>query len=139
MSPVTLPAILVVDDDADHGEIVRLVLRALAPDVPVQLCGDGQAAIVALAGQPRGTLILVDRVLAGVDSFDTVVRMRTLRPDTAVVMLSAALSSIDRAYALACGAADAIEKPASLAGWRAALAAILDPAEATSHASRRAA
>jgi DNA-binding response OmpR family regulator len=97
----------------------------------VQLCGDASGAIVALAGQPRGTLILVDRLLGGVESFDTVVRMRTLRPDAPVVMLSAALSSIDRAYALACGAADAIEKPSTLAGWRAVLAVLVGAPGAT--------
>ena len=77
-------------------------------------------------------------MLGGIESFDTVVRLRALRPDAPVVMLSAALSSIDRAYALACGAADAIEKPSSLAGWRAVLAALVGASGAPPRRRRRA-
>ena len=78
-----------------------------------------------LYGRKDGAVVLIDRWLHGVESFDTVVEMRSRRPDVHVVMLSAVLSSIDRAYALACGAVDAIEKPSSLDGWREALASIV--------------
>ena len=124
------PAVLIIDDDLDHARIASLVLRTLAPDAPVEMCHDTTAAMGALGGQPRGTLILVDRLLAGVESFDTVVRMHAARPDATIVMLSAALSSIDRGYALACGARDAVEKPSSLAGWRDLLSTLVGTAGA---------
>ena len=123
MRPIS--SVLIVDDDADHARIAGLVLRTLAPDLSVEVARDAAGAVLALDAQPRGALVLVDRMLGGVESFDTVVRMHAARPDVTLVMLSAALSSIDRAYALACGARDAIEKPGSLAGWRATLAALL--------------
>ena len=118
-------AVLVVDDDADHAQIARLVLRSLAPSTAVEVVHNAPSAVARLGALPRGAVVLIDRRLHGAESFDTVVEMRSLRPDVSVVMLSAALSSIDRAYALACGAADAFEKPASLDGWREMLAAIV--------------
>ncbi len=124
------PAVLIIDDDLDHARIASLVLRTLAPDVAVEICHEAGGAMGALEGQPRGALILVDRLIAGVESFDTVVRMHAARPDATIVMLSAALSSIDRAYALACGARDALEKPASLAGWRDLLSTLVEVAGA---------
>ena len=132
-------AVLVVDDDPDHAEIAALVLHALAPGLTVRICASASAAVAALDEQPRGALVLVDRVLAGVESFDSVVRMHGVRPDVTIVMLSAALSSIDRAYALACGARDALEKPASLAAWREAMGALLGMDDAPDRQAPRAA
>ena len=125
MRTLNATAVLVVDDDADHAHIARLVLNSLAPTTGVEVVHDAASAIARLAALPRGGVVLIDRRLHGIESFDTVVEMRLRRPDVDVVMLSAALSSIDRAYALACGAVDALEKPASLAGWREALASIV--------------
>ena len=125
MNALRPSAILVVDDDLDHARIAEIVLRSIAPGVPVARCTTTRAAIAALDALPRGTLVLLDRLLGGVESFAAVVALRARRPDLAIVMLSAALSSVDRAYAIACGAHDAIEKPASLAGWRTALGALV--------------
>ena len=125
MRPFAASAVLVVDDDLDHAQIARLVLRMLAPTTGVQVVHEASGAIARLDALPRGAVVLIDRWLHGVESFDTVVEMRSRRPDVHVVMLSAVLSSIDRAYALACGAVNAIEKPSSLDGWREALASIV--------------
>ena len=122
MRTIAPPAVLVVDDDLEHLQITRLFLRAELPAADVMLCRTGAQALLALSHLPGGTLVLIDRLLDGVESFQTVVAIRERRPDLAVVMISAALSSVDRGYALACGARDAIEKPATLAAWRAALA-----------------
>ena len=118
-------AILVVDDDPDHAQIARLVLRSIAPAIPVEVCRDTRTMRAVLGDLPGGTLVLLDRVIEGAESFGAIVDIRAQRPDVAIVMLSAALSSVDRAYAIACGAVEAIEKPSSLSGWRAALGALL--------------
>lgn len=131
MRPFAAPAVLVVDDDLDHAQIAQLVLRTLAPTTGVEVVHDAPSAVVRLDALPRGAVVLIDRRLHGVESFDTVVEMRSRRPDVRVVMLSAALSSIDRAYALACGAADAFEKPSSLDGWREVLALVVGAASDT--------
>ena len=118
-------AILVVDDDPDHAEIARLVLRSIVPTIPVGVYRDTQAMRGVLQDLHPGTLVLMDRVIDGVDSFAAIIEIRAQRPDIAIVMLSASLSSVDRAYAIGCGAAEAIEKPSSLGGWRSALGALL--------------
>ncbi len=125
MSALRPTAVLVVDDDANHAWIARLVLDALAPGLPVEVCIDAAAAREAIGGLPRGALVLMDRRLGGVETFDTVVDCRSRRPDVPVVMLSAMFTSIDRAYAIACGARDAIEKPSTLAEWRSVLGVLI--------------
>ena len=116
---------MVVDDDPDHAQIVRLVLRSIVPAIPVEVCHDTQAMRSALGDFPRGALVLLDRLIDGVKSFSVLVDIRAQRPDIAIVMLSASLSSVDRAHAIASGAAEAIEKPGSLSGWRTVLGARL--------------
>ena len=125
MIPLHPAAILVVDDDSDHAQIARLVLRSIVPAIPVEVCRNTRILRDALGDLPRGTLVLLDRIIDGVESFSTLVDIRGQRPDLAIVMLSASLSLVDRAYAIACGAAEAIEKPSSLDGWRTALGALL--------------
>jgi len=118
---ITPTAVLVVDDDPDQLRIARLVLRAQLPGTPVLLCAGSEQALLALAEVPRGALVLMDRVLDGQESFSAVTAIRDVRPDLSIAMVSAAFSSVDRAYAIACGAIEAIEKPATLDGWRTAL------------------
>lgn len=125
MRPLTPPAILIVDDDLDHAYIARIVLQSIVPAVPIEVRHAAAAAFDALMDLPRGSLVLIDRVLDDVESFDTIVRMRAERPDVSIVLLSAALSTVDRAYAIACGAFEAIEKPSGLDGWRTVLSALL--------------
>ena len=135
MNAVHPSAILVVDDNVDHAIIARLVLRGLAPDVTVSMVHTAEAAIPAAMALPLGALVLIDRRLGGVESFDAVVQLRMRRPDVAVVMMSAALTTIDRAAALASGALDGIEKPGNLEGWRGALGAIVDSSSTSSRAA----
>ena len=125
MKPLSPASILVVDDDVDHAYIARIVLQSIVPAVPIEVRHAAANAFDALLDLPRGSLVLIDRVLDDAESFDTIVRMRAERPDVAIVLLSAALSSVDRAYAIACGAFEAIEKPSGLDGWRRALGALL--------------
>ncbi len=125
MSGLRPPAVVVVEDDPDHARIARFVLESIAPGIRVTLCGDGDAAAAAFDDLPRGALVLMDRLLRGAETFDAIVGLRARRPDATIVMLSALLNSVDRAYAIACGAADAIEKPSTLAGWRVTLGALI--------------
>lgn len=129
-SAIMPSAIMIIEDDPDHARIARIVLEAMAPGVLLAVCRDREEAAAALDDLPRGPLVLMDRLLYGVETFDAITWLRTRRPDARVVMLSALLDSVDRAYAIACGAADAIEKPSTLAGWRTTLGALvarLDP------------
>ena len=129
MNPLRPSAVLVVEDDPDHARIAQIVLMALVPGIPIEICGVRAEAARALDDLPHGTLVLMDRVLHGVEAFDAIVELRVRRPDVAIVMLSALLSSVDRTYAIACGALDAIEKPSTLAAWRSTLGALVVAAD----------
>ncbi|RLT39861.1 MAG: DNA-binding response regulator [Chloroflexi bacterium] len=107
MNPLRPSAVLVVEDDPDYARIAQIVLMALVPGIPIEICGVRAEAARALDDLPHGTLVLMDRVLHGVEAFDAIVELRVRRSDVAIVMLSALLSSVDRAYAIACGALDA--------------------------------
>lgn len=135
MSDGLVQAILVVDDDADHMLIIRTILSLLAPDAQVQACADGPTLLARLAQMPPGALVLIDRRLGRVESFEVIAEARRRRPDVAIVMLSAALSVADRARALAAGACTAVEKPASLGGWRNVLGALLAAPERVERAA----
>lgn len=116
--------VVVVDDDHDHALIIAMILRDMAA-VTVRLCSDLAQLPTIVAGAAEDTLLLVDRRLGAVESFAAVAEIHRRRPGLTLVMLSAALTDGDRARALAAGAQMAVEKPASLAGWRALLDGLL--------------
>lgn len=127
--------IAVVDDDADHLQIARLVLRQLAPGATVMTFGSRRDLLGALAEVERGALVFIDRRLGAEDSFDVLSDIGRRRPDLALVMVSSALSPLDRARAVQLGAHDACEKPASIAGWRALLGRVVEGADETQRAA----
>lgn len=129
--------VLVVDDDIDHAVILRTVLAAVAPGAPVEVCTDPSRLPDALIEAPTGAVVLIDRILRGVESFPHLVAVLADRPDLHVMMLSSVLSPEDRARALLAGARDAREKPGSLAAWRSMLEQILVDADGHSDRGER--
>ena len=121
--------ILVVDDDIDHAVILRTVLASVAPEAPVEMCTDPSRLPGVLLEAPEGAVVLIDRLLRGVESFPHLKVARDERPDLYVVLLSSALSPEDRARALQSGARDAAEKPGSLSLWRSMLGKMLTDAD----------
>ena len=121
--------ILVVDDDIDHAVILRTVLARVAPEAPVETCTDPSRLPGVLLEAPEGAVVLIDRLLRGVESFPHVSVAHTQRPDLHVVLLSSALSPEDRDRAIKAGARDAMEKPGSLSLWRSMLEKVLADAE----------
>ena len=123
---VTVPAVLIVDDEADHALIVEYVFAETAPDLPVESVGSPAEAAQRIVDAPQGALILVDRLFGGADSIPALREMRALRSDLRLVLLSAALSDEDRLAALRSGAERAEEKPRSLKGWRELISALIE-------------
>lgn len=109
---------LIVDDDIDHAVIIRTVLSSVAPEASVEISTDSRVAPAALQAAPEGAVVFIDRMLAGTESFPLIEQATAARDDLYVVMLSAVLSAEDREQALAVGARDAFEKPASIQEWR---------------------
>jgi DNA-binding response OmpR family regulator len=117
--------LLIVDDDVDHAVIARAVLASVAPDLTVDTCLDPRLALQRLADAPPSAIVLIDRMLDGVESLPMLRHIVRQRPDLYVVLLSSALSAEDQRRALSAGATEATEKPGGLEAWRALMRGIL--------------
>ena len=123
------PAVLVIDDEHDHALIVRELLAAAAPGLTVELVSgpdpDPAELPPAIGDAPAGALVRVDRLLAGRECYPLLGRCARERPDLTLAVLSAALSPEERDRALAAGAHEAAQKPATLVEWRGLLGRLL--------------
>ncbi len=68
---------------------------------------------------------MIDRLLDGVESLALIDDVTAVRSDLYVVVLSASLTALDEERALYAGAHEAMQKPGSLAGWRALVEGIV--------------
>ena len=128
-------ALVIVDDEADHAEIIRQLTAEIAPDLHVRVVQELGELSQGLRRAPPGALLLIDRVVHGRDTIDLLPALRALRPDMTAVMLSAALSDRDRRRALAAGAHRAVQKPGRIADWRELLADLLQLGAERQHAA----
>ncbi len=123
MHPPT--SIVIVDDDPDHVFIVRHVLSAMVPVVPIDVLSDPQTVRDGLQQAGTDALVLMDRMFAGTDTIDWLPDLCATRRDLRIVVLSAALFDADYNRAMAANANAAFEKPMHLQGWRLLLQGLL--------------
>jgi DNA-binding response OmpR family regulator len=119
--------ILVVEDEARLGDILRLYLERDGHDVTV--VGDGRAAIDSLDAVDAGTanpidLVVLDLMLPGLSGEAVLAEIRD-RGDTPVLIASAKRSDLDRIAGLRSGADDYLAKPFNPNELTARVAAIL--------------
>jgi DNA-binding response OmpR family regulator len=108
---VTRPArILVVDDDPTVAEVVQAYLRRFG--LEADHAADGPSALEAAARVPPD-LVILDLMLPGLDGLEVCRRLRTVRPDLPVIMLTARGEESDRVLGLEVGADDYVTKPFS--------------------------
>lgn len=100
-----VPVILLVEDDADHTELVRRAIEELGPDVRLVALADGEIALDYLFRRdewadpkrsPRPDLVLLDLRLPRLDGFSVLREIKSapaLRPVPVVILTS---SSSDR-------------------------------------------
>ncbi|MBS1846458.1 MAG: response regulator transcription factor [Actinobacteria bacterium] len=100
--------ILIVEDEAGIADFLGRGLRAEGYDVEV--AGDGEAG-ARLALDPEVDLVLLDRMLPGVDGIEVLARVRRVRPALPVIMLTARGEVADRIEGLDSGATDYVTKP----------------------------
>lgn len=120
--------VFIVDDEADHALIAKHVLRGMAPDVEVRVLSALEGLAAELASAPAHTAVLLDRLIAGVESYPTLQEVAAARPDMRVTLVSAWLTPEEAQRARDAGASAATEKPGTLEGWRALFRSLLGDA-----------
>ncbi len=109
--------VVIVDDDHDLPVLLGHLITRQHPGTAVITVESATEVIRTLPSWPASAIVLVDRRLGMVESFDLIASMRVSRPDLRIAMISAALGSGDTERALAAGALAAFDKPVGVAGW----------------------
>src|SRR4026207_779753 len=101
--------ILVVDDEPDVVESVRLGFTLQWRDVDVLGAGEGEAAL-DIVEHEHPDIVLLDVGLPGVDGFEVLRQIRAFS-DVPVLMLTARDDAMDKVKGLELGADDYVTKP----------------------------
>ncbi|SDR88520.1 two-component system, OmpR family, response regulator [Nocardioides scoriae] len=103
--------VLVVDDEENIAELLRMALRYEGWEVEVALTG---SKAVAAAKRFRPDSVVLDMMLPDFDGMEVLRRMRVEAPDVPVLFLTARDSVEDRVAGLTAGGDDYVTKPFSL-------------------------
>ena len=131
--PLILVAlVLVVDDEADIRELVRLNLELEGHDV--ELAADGASALAAFAEGLRPDLVLLDVMMPKIDGWE-VLRQLKADPDpdvtaTPIILLTARAGELDRIRGGIEGALSYLTKPFNVAVLLGAVSAAIEADEA---------
>ena len=123
ISPAT---VLVAEDQADIRDLIVLNLRSAG--YAVKAFADGAAALASQAEHARDLLIL-DRMMPGMDGLEVCKALRARGSATPILMLTAKSTELDRVLGLELGADDYLTKPFSLAELLARVKALLRRAD----------
>ena len=113
---------LLVEDDTGIAVPLSRALQREGHDVLV--VGDGHTAL-ARAHDEEVDLLVLDLGLPGMDGLDVCRRLRRVRPDVPVLMLTARTDEVDFVVGLDAGADDYVAKPFRLAELLARVRALL--------------
>ena len=100
--------ILVVEDEVGIADFLERGLRA--EGYGVRVAGDGEEG-ARLALDPEVDLVILDRMLPGIDGLTVLDRVRRSRPLLPVILLTAKAEIADRVEGLDSGATDYVTKP----------------------------
>jgi two-component system phosphate regulon response regulator OmpR len=125
--------IVVVDDEADLRDTLREYLEIQGFKVT---CAEDAAALRAVVAEPEAPidLVLLDISMPGEDGL-SVARFLRETSDVAIIMLTAAGSTVDKIIGLEVGADDYLAKPVDLREMLAHIKAVLRRAQRTREAS----
>src|SRR5918997_6436064 len=114
--------VLLAEDDTGIAEPLSRALQREGYEVVV--VRDGHTAL-ASADQDDVDLLVLDLGLPGMDGLDVCRRLRRVRPDVPVLMLTARTDEVDFVVGLDAGADDYVAKPFRLAELLARVRALL--------------
>lgn len=103
--------VLIVEDDIDLSELIRVNLAEMSVDVTVANCGEKG---LKLALEQDFDVIVLDVTLPKVNGLDICRQVRQQKPEQIIVMLTAKNSEMDRVLGLELGADDYLTKPFSI-------------------------
>jgi DNA-binding response OmpR family regulator len=103
--------VLIIEDNHDIAELVRLHLRDCDAEVDAEYSG---TAGLAQAHRRVYDLIILDLMLPGLDGLEICRRLRAHRAYVPILMLTAKSSELDRVVGLEMGADDYLTKPFSV-------------------------
>ena len=103
--------VLVVDDEANIAELLRMALRYEGWDVEVALTG---SQAVSTARKQGPDAVVLDMMLPDFDGMEVLRRLRADQPDVPVLFLTARDAVEDRVAGLTAGGDDYVTKPFSL-------------------------
>lgn len=118
--------ILVIEDERDIAQLIRLHLADLG--FSVTIAGDGNGGL-RKASAGSWDLIILDLRLPGIDGLEICRRLRQDSGSVPVLMLTAKSTELDRVVGLEIGADDYVTKPFSVVELMARVKAILRRAE----------
>ena len=104
-------SVLIVEDDQDIAQLIKVHMEDIALNVDV--CNNGEQAINTALSNSYALLIL-DITLPGCSGLDICRKVRELKPEQAILMLTSRNSEIDRVVGLELGADDYMTKPFSV-------------------------
>lgn len=107
----TRPRVLVVDDEPNIVDLVRMALRFHGFDVVTASSGE-EALAVAVSARPD--LVVLDVMLPDTDGFDVCRRLRDGESDVPVIFLTARHTPADAVAGLTYGGDDYVTKPFSV-------------------------
>lgn len=102
--------ILIVEDDTDFAQLIRIHLEDLGHQVEV--ANDGVSGCNHL-DRKNYDLVILDIMLPGVDGYEICRRIRAKSSYTPLMMLTARTAEMDRVLGLELGADDYLTKPVS--------------------------
>ena len=100
--------VLIVEDEPTIADLLRFPLQMIGWDV--RISDDGLEA-VRTAREQRPDVLVLDRMLLGIDGVEVLTRIRSLHPEVPALMLTAMDAPGDRIGGLAAGADDYVTKP----------------------------
>ncbi len=121
-------SVVIVDDEPTLAVVMRMLILQEWPHAEVSLFTSPDDLQAGLLRVPAETVVLMDRRLGGVDSYNAIAELLGSRSDLRVVMLSASLGPEEVARARAAGAVAAYEKPGGIGAWHQLIATVMSPA-----------
>jgi two-component system alkaline phosphatase synthesis response regulator PhoP len=114
--------LLAVDDEMNILELLLFNLKKEGYDVDT--AADGESALMLFA-KNKYDLILLDRMLPGMDGTDVLKKIRSVEPNIPVIMLTAKAEEADKLKGFDLGADDYVTKPFSMMELKARVRAML--------------